>query len=287
MSTDDRLDDPFVHELRVALRSGADEVPPTLLPSLAKRYGRRVALRRAGLVAVPVVLALVVGIVAVRPGPTSPDPDARQGPSSVTTAPNVDIALVARQVTTALDGVDGWVVHRTTTEESGKYGKPGRPAVYDNYSLGDGTAFRSSVLVEGKPVIDTSTGRDGATTAVDHVNRTWRHTPGYYSPGRAVVDTDVVTPARIKQALADGRLHVVAQGESVNGKPTVHLEGDLGLKATPPVGLWVDLGTWLPVRQQYLQDDAAPPTQVEWLPPTPENLDKLVAPVPDGFTEVR
>jgi hypothetical protein len=283
MSTDDRLDETFVHELRVALRSGADEVPPTLLPSLAKRYGRRIALRRAGIAAVPVVLALAVGIVAVRPGPTPPD--GRQASSSVTAAPTVDIALVARQVTTALDGVDGWVVRRTAVEESGKYGKPGRPAVYDNYSLGDGTAFRSSVLVDGKPVVDTSTERDGAMTAVDHVNRTWRRTPGYHSPGAAVADTDVMTPARIKQALADGRLRVIAQGESVNGKPTVHLEGDLGLKATPPVGLWVDLATWLPVRQQYLQDDANPPADLEWLPPTPENLDKLVAPVPEGFAE--
>lgn len=92
-------------------------------------------------------------------------------------------------------------------------------------------------------------------------------------------------PARIKQALADGRLRVIAQGESVNGKPTVHLEGDLGLKATPPVGLWVDLTTWLPVRQQYLQDDATPPADLEWLPPTPENLDKLIAPVSEGFAE--
>ncbi|XVS64692.1 hypothetical protein ACQPYE_01100 [Actinosynnema sp. CA-299493] len=260
-------------------------MPPTLLPSLAKRYGRRVALRRAGLAAAPVVLALAVGIVAARPGSTPPD--AHHPSSSVTGAPNVDITLVARQVTTALDGVDGWVVRRTTTEESGKYGKPGRPAVHDNHSLGDGTAFRSSVLVGGELVIDTSIERDGATTSVDHVNRTWRHTPGYHSPGEAVADTDVLTPARIKQALADGRLRVVAQGEPVNGKPTVHLEGDLGLKATPPVGLWVDLGTWLPVRQQYLQDDATPPADLTWLPPTPENLDKLVAPVPDGFTEVR
>ena len=285
MPADDRLDDTFVHDLRVALRSGADEVPPTLLPSLAKRYGRRIALRRAGFVAVPVVLALAVGIVAARPGSTPPD--ARHASSSSVPAPNVDIALVAREVTTALDGVDGWVVRRTTTEESGKYGKPGRPAVYDNYSLGDGTAFRSSVLVDGEPVVDTSIERDGATTAVDHVNRTWRRTPGYHSPGEAVADTDVLTPTRIKQALADGRLRVVAQGEAVAGKPTVHLEGDLGVKAAPPVGLWVDLDTWLPVRQQYLQDDAPPPSDVEWLPPTPENLAKLVAAVPDGFAEVR
>jgi hypothetical protein len=285
MSTDDRLDDTFVHELRVALRSGEEEVPPALLPSLAKRYGRRIALRRAGLVAVPVVLALAVGIVAVRPGSTPPDEG--HASSSAAPVPSVDIALVAREVTTALDGVDGWVVRRTSTEESGKYGKPGRPAVYDNHSLGDGTAFRSSVLVDGKPVIDTSIERDGTTTVVDHVNRTWRRTPGYHSPGQAVVDTDVLTPAQIKQALADGRLRVVAEGELVNGKPTVHLEGDLGLKATPPVALWVDLGSWLPVRQQHLQDDALPPADLAWLAPTPENLDKLVAPVPAGFTEVR
>ncbi|MEU4445031.1 hypothetical protein AB0K14_02030 [Actinosynnema sp. NPDC050801] len=284
MSTDDRLDDTFVHELRTALRSGEEEVPATLLPSLAKRYGRRIALRRAGLTAVPVVLALTVGVVGLRPG--SAPPDAGQASSSSAPVPNVDITLVAREVTTALDGVDGWVVHRTTTEESGKYGKPGRPAVYDNHSLGDGTAFRSSVLVGGKPVMDTSIEPDGATTSVDHVNRTWRRTPGYHSPGEAVADTDVLTPTQIKRALADGRLRVVAQGESVNGKPTVHLEGDLGLKATPPVGLWVDVDTWLPVRQQHLQD-GAPPADLEWLPPTPENLGKLLAPVPDGFTEAR
>ena len=282
MSAEDQKDDTFVRELRVALRSGTEEVPPTLLPSLAKRYGRRVAIHRTALAAVPVVLALVV-FVTVRPG--APQDVGRTSP--VVTAPNVDITLVAREVTAALDGVEGWVVRRTATEESGKYGEPGRPAVYDKYSLGDGTAFRSSVLVDGKPVIDTSIERDGATTTVDHANRTWRRTPGYHDPGNAVADTDVLTPTRIKQALADGRLRVVAQGEPVHGRSTVHLEGDLGLKATPPVGLWVDSETWLPVRQEYLQDDDSAPADLEWLPPTPENLDKLVAPIPDGFTEVR
>ncbi|MFJ6670308.1 hypothetical protein ACIQMJ_04270 [Actinosynnema sp. NPDC091369] len=284
MSTEDRLDDPFVRDLRTALRSGVEEVPPDLLPSLAKRYTRRVAVRRAGFAAVPVVLALVVGIVAVRPeaGPH----DVGQVSSAVP-APHVDIALVAREVTTALDAVDGWVVRRVAIEESGKYGRPGRPAVYENYSLGDGTAFRSSISVAGEPVMDTGIERDGTTTSVDHVNRTWRRTAGYYAPGEAVVDTDVLTPARIKRALADGRLRVVGEGEPVDGRPTVHLEGDLGLPADPPVGLWVDTGTWLPVRQEHLQDDGVGPADLEWLPPTPENLGKLLAPIPDGFAEAR
>jgi hypothetical protein len=51
--------------------------------------------------------------------------------------------------------------------------------------------------------------------------------------------------------MASGRLQIVDEGEVINGKPTIHLRGDLGQKATPPIGFWIDQTTNLPVRSEY------------------------------------
>jgi hypothetical protein len=89
--------------------------------------------------------------------------------------------------------------------------------------------------------------------------------------------------------MASGRLQIVDEGEVINGKPTIHLRGDLGLKATPPIGFWIDQTTNLPVRSEYQQGQSGewgPPSDLSWLPPTEENLAMLTAPVPDGFTQL-
>jgi hypothetical protein len=50
--------------------------------------------------------------------------------------------------------------------------------------------------------------------------------------------------------------------------------------------MWVNATTYLPVRWQWLQDGSTA-FDVTWLPPTPENLDQLTAPIPPGFAEGR
>ncbi|SHE47719.1 hypothetical protein [Streptoalloteichus hindustanus] len=50
----------------------------------------------------------------------------------------------------------------------------------------------------------------------------------------------------------------------------------------------MDRETCLPVRGERQQGGGwERPSDLEWLKPTPDNLEKLVAPVPEGFTEQR
>jgi hypothetical protein len=90
--------------------------------------------------------------------------------------------------------------------------------------------------------------------------------------------------------MASGRLQIVDEGEVINGKPTIHLRGDLGQKATPPIGFWIDQTTNLPVRSEYQRGQSGewgPPSDLTRRPPTEQNLAMLTAPSRTGSPNCR
>lgn len=279
MSTDHELLD----DVRAVLHEEVADVTagPGLLAAVRRRRARRVTARRLG-IAVTVVAAaagVVAGVVwlpdrtetldrADRPEPTVPP-----GP--------VNAAYVVERTSAALDGVlENVVYDRAIVTTGDKYSPPGEKALYERWFAGDGSTFRLRVTIAGKPVVDTS--RDTkADVTVDYRTRTYESTPGI--DPTTPEDFDIWTPKQIKQALATGKITVLGRGEPIGGKPTVKLRRHPGTLDVP-MDLWVDAKTYLPVRILLLQDDSTP-YDMTWLPPTPENLAKLRAVVPPGFTQ--
>ncbi|WP_199441344.1 hypothetical protein [Umezawaea beigongshangensis] len=297
MHGDDEFDEAFVNGVRTAMRAGAADlsVPPTLLPTLRTRYARRIAARRAGLVAAPlVVAALVVGGVSVTavPGPSGSTAAPASTPSTRSTGETHevrDVALVAPRIVEALDGVEGHVVHQTVVETGeGKWSKPDRPAVYDTWMRADARAIRIRTTIEGEAVWERSEDLTRDVT-IHHLERTWaiNVVPASAPPGktRVRVTDEIRTPTMIREALASGQLEIVGEGDVIDGEPTVHLRGSL----RGGIGFWVNATTYLPVRTEEQEEDGTwgAPTDLNWLPPTPENLALLEASVPDGYTEKR
>jgi hypothetical protein len=312
MSDDNEFDDRFVAGVRARLRTGVAELtaPPTLLPSLRKQYARRVVTRRIAVATAPLAVAAFVVAVAIAPGAGTPGSStagagtpgsstAGAGMPGSTTAgagtPGstqrvLDVAFVTTQVAKAVDNaanVEHDVVQSTATETGphGKYSRNGKTAVYHNWQLADGSAFRSQVLVDGQPVREDSFGPNG-DIAVDYPTRTWRSSPPMPTKNGqgARILTNVLTPAQIKQAMESGHLQIVGQGEVIDGQATIQLRGDKYVfpKTYDTFQIWVNESTYLPVRF----DGGSEPADFTWLPPTPENLALLTPPIPAGFTKM-
>lgn len=288
MSGDHQFDEVLADDVRAAMRTEAAPLtaPPNLLAGLRKRYARRVMARRAGVAAIPMAVAAAVGAVSVTSGAGTPSPP----PSSVTP---LNVAYVTDRITRVLDGVDDHVVRVTVTEAGdGKYSSPGHPAVYTNWIAADGSAIRTRVTIDGKPVADYSLGPNGGRVFVDYRSGTWRSHPpdtgdGSNRTGRLV--TDVLTPKQIRQAVNSGNLTIVGSGEAINGQPTIQLQGDPEVQPVAGrIRLWVNESTYLPVRLQYQlpHGEWGSPRDLTWLPPTEQNLAQLTTPVPDDFREV-
>jgi hypothetical protein len=270
-------DQEFINGMRTTMRSAAGELaePPELLPTLRKRYARRVLGRRAGFAAVPLVIAVLVGVVVTAPG-------------TGTAGGIQDVAYVTEQVGKALDSVDHDVVHVKVSETGpdGKYSSQGTSAEYNNWIRADGCSLRSFVTVDGTPVFDQSVGPDGGVT-VDYRDRTWRRgTPNGARCGEGGYLTNVLTPRQIKEAMESGDLKITNRGEVVDGQATIELSGDKVMPVTGSIRFWVNESTYLPIRSAYGDDDGGwgDPADFTWLPPTPENMALLTPPIPEGFT---
>lgn len=269
MVTDNRLLD----EVRAALRDEVADVtaPQSLLPAIHRRTRRRRWLAATATVSVAAAVAVVVTL------PSTPEtPPVAERPH-----PPVNVAYAAERTMSALNEVTDNVIHERAMVTTGeKYSEPGEAALYERWLAADGSSFRLLVTIDGKPVVDLS--RDRVSDVfVDYRTRTYRVFPGI-EPNPPQYD-DVWTPQEIQQSLANGDLEVVGQGEPVGGRPTILLHRGMG-KAEVPMDLWVDAETYLPVRWQWQQANSTP-FDVTYLPPTPENLAKQTAEIPQGFKE--
>lgn len=283
MVDDNEFDDGFTRDVRTALRDRASDLtaPPLLLPELRKRYGRRVAARRAGLVAVPLAVAAVLGAVVVTPGSAPP------GSSSEVRT----IGYVSERVGKALDQAerDRYVVQSMRSRVINGMHFVSRTWVPEDYS-----AVRTETTIDGVLDSDDMRSRDDPNVIrFLHQSRTWytEARNGDFWVGRAFPH-----PERIKAELADDKLEVVGT-EVVDGQAAIHLrkrEDTPTGTDVPPFGLrlppfdpyedlhftdlWVSESTYLPIRTDDIDH--------VWLPPTSENLALLKPPVPADYTRV-
>lgn len=274
-------DNELLDEVRAVLH--AEVAGVTASPAVLAAVRRKRRHRRARwLVALPVAAAVVAVVVMPRQPAAPPQPQA-QPPAPTSTQPPepVNAAYVSERAEEALDGVIDNVIHESSIVTEGeKYSEPGEEALNERWLAADGSAFRFRVTIDGAPVVDLS--RDRVSDIfVDYRTSTFRVFPGV-EPSAPQYD-DAWTPKEIRDALKEGTLTVAGPGEPINGKPTILLHRDEG-KAMPPMDLWIDAKTYLPVRWQWEQANSTP-FDVTYLPPTPENRAQLTTVIPEGFTE--
>lgn len=275
----------FAEHLRTALHNGVDtlEPPPTLVPSLRRRYARRVAAKRAGVVAAPLAVAAIVATAVLVPG-SSPAP-----------APQIqDVAYVTGQVTRALDDASKDVVHSTQTVETN-----GKTVVYEYWTTPDSSTVRKKSTIDGVADADTLLSKDRNVTVL-YDSRTWYRAEGYgsYTGGKVIIASPFPYPHAIKTQLAKGYLEIVGT-EAVNGQQAIHLRKTASAPKPSKGGpidedsysaefteLWVSTTDYLPlrVRNKNVVEDQT--DNFTWLPPTPANLALLEPPIPAGFKEV-
>jgi hypothetical protein len=280
-------DNELLDEVRAVLHAEVADVTasPAVLAAVRRKRHRSRGIR--WLIATPVTAAVVVAVVAVvalRPS-TPAEPQAKP-PATTSTQPAaepVNAAHVTDRAEKALGGVIDSVIHeQSLVTEGEKYSDPGEEALYERWLAADGSAFRFRVTIDGDPVVDLS--RDKVSDIfVDYRTGTYRAFPGM-EPNPPQYD-DVWTPKEIRDALKDGTLTVTGPGEPIDGKPTILLHRNAD-KVGPPMDLWIDAKTYLPVRWQWEQENSTP-FDVAYLPPTPENRAQLTTVIPEGFTEER
>jgi hypothetical protein len=232
------------------------------------------------MVALPLAIAAIVGVATITTGPVVSQQQQQQV---------ADVSYVTERVTTALDGVEGNVVHVTGVETDGKYGKPDHPATWQHWVLADDSAIRVLIEVDGKPVYG-STRTTYTQTDVDYQSRTWRKLVENDTGRKGSVGSGVLTAAKIKELLRVGKMQVVGEGDVIGSRPTIHLRGTTGDKLSGTIGLWIDRTTYLPVRSENQDDQNGewkPGGDLTWLAPTPENLALVETVIPEDFTEWR
>jgi hypothetical protein len=274
-------DNELLDEVRAVLHAEVTGVAasPAVLAAVRRKRRHR---RARWLIALPVAAAAVAVVVIPRQPATPSQPQA-QPPSRTSTQPPepVNAAYISERMEKALDGVIDSVIHeQSLVTEGEKYSEPGEEALNERWLAADGSAFRYRVTIDGDPVVDLSHDRV-SDIFVDYRTGTYRVFPGM-EPNPPQYD-DVWTPKEIRDALKDGTLTVTGPGEPINGKATILLHRDAG-KAQPPMDLWIDAKTYLPVRWQWEQENSTP-FDVVYLPPTPENRAQLTTVIPEGFTE--
>lgn len=158
------------------------------------------------------------------------------------------------------------------------------------WALADGTAERTQTSRDDRVVQDHSTRSDSSAVDVDHETRTFLTLP----------PTDCADPAKcggppvpspysaaaVAEAMKDGHLTAVDEGEVLAGRPVLHLRGDYpDLSLAGTVDLWVDATTHRPIRYVVSGASTLREGAISYLPGTPENLAQLTTPIPPGYTQ--
>lgn len=144
---------------------------------------------------------------------------------------------------------------------------------------------RSSSLT-GTPVYDHQMScADGGCSVrvVSYVDRAWWD---YNVPEDLAATSDVPTPDEIRAQVNDGSLREVGREGAL-----LHLRADAASSAERKdsgFDLWVSSDSYLPMRIETPGfEGQAVVSTLDWLSRSPENLEALVAPVPDGFAQLR
>jgi hypothetical protein len=226
----------------------------------------------------------------------------------------VDAAYVVKNVSNALSAATPGTIAQMTITTSGGVG-----GVTSAEEWSNGTEWRSVTYSSpGHPIYDEGYRTASGYTLVSYLTKTWAHQAGVgrptappagLSPGQrgcgsalgafpalfrlGLPGTSTSTsslPTTVATAL---RTAVSCGSLSVTGRPTVDGTATIELKSRTgsliPETIWVDPGTYLPVRA-VVGSGYSPALQqtadFTWLPPTAQNLAKLNVPVPAGFREV-
>jgi hypothetical protein len=310
-------------DVEVLLREGMERftaelrAPAGLTRWVVRRRRRRLALRATGGLATALTAGAVALVAVVVPGHGGTGSAVltadvvKRVDSALTTADPGDIAQMT--VTTQRPALPGGTATTTTSEE---------------WSYGD--QWRSVTnSSSGHPVDDEGFSSSVGYTLVSYLKREWARVPGLGRPAgpanlvpsahgcepvvaalptllhpglplepgiaglgfAASLFSATSPPATIARALhtaiACGTL-TDAGRQSVNGIEAIKLTSRAGSPISETI--WVDPGTYLPVRVVIRSAGGFPVTQqtadITWLPPTAQNLAKLTAPIPAGFRRV-
>lgn len=264
MITEDRLVD-FVRT-RLVEETRFLHAPVDLAGVVHRKHVQRTWTLRACL-AVPLTGLMIAAPVAVTTRTDGVDPSRGTAPALV------DVAYVTARTESALANSADSVVRVTVDGPNTPYGNR-RVSTIDQRS-----GQRRVDLYEAKDLTRSvlrAAPKDGMEilTDVDYARKVWWSctlpAATARAGGGAVPYED---PEDLRSALEKGKITVVGK-EAVGGDETLHLRVQGG-----STELWIDLGTYLPVRLTYAfkAGDATPVTTLnyQWLDRTAENLAKL------------
>jgi hypothetical protein len=301
-----------MNEVEDLLREGMERftrdmrAPGGLTRRAARRRRRRLTLRSAAGAAAVACAALVAGVVLPTAGETG---------ASVALA-----ASVVKRVDGALSTADmaqTTITIRTPIASSCVAGVcrviPGKieTATAEEWSYGN--QWRWVTYLGVHPVYDEGTNAASVYTLVSYLTRAWARarqlgfggvsTPllarrlcgplsgagaMLFQPGLPGVDFSASSPpatmaAALRFAVSCGTLAEAAR-QRVDGIDAIKLTS--GRASIISETIWVDPGTYLPVRVVVGVGFRSLTADITWLKPTAENLAKLTVPVPDGFRHV-
>ena len=312
-------------DVEILLREGMERftadlrAPAGLTRWVVRRRRRRLALRATGGLATALTAGAVALVAVVVPraghggtGSAVLTADVvKRVDSALTTADPGDIAQMT--VTTQRPALPGGTATTTTSEE---------------WSYGD--QWRSLTnSSSGHPVDDEGFGPSVGYTLVSYLKREWARMPGLgypaapatpvpsahgcepviaalptllhpglpmqpgiaglgFAAGLFSASSPPATAARaLHNAISCGTL-TEAGRQNVDGIEAIKLTSRAGSPISETI--WVDPGTYLPVRVVIRSAGGFPVTQqtadITWLPPTAQNLAKLTVPIPAGFRRV-
>lgn len=289
MSTELSPGEESLANLVAGLRAGVPELNPSssLLPELRRRYARRVALRRAGMAAVPVALVVAVG-VAVVPHGSSPAKGSK--PPAVQ-----DAAQVTAQVDKAMTAADQGILEESWNMTSTPMGSPVPSGHHDTakswVSMRTGQRH-TTAYVDGQEIFDSGLSKPGQFTVVSPQQHTY--TNFVADQQHPELPHGTFTADEIKAAMTSGKLAITARDQQVEGQSTIELTGTLVPKLEQgtanaqavPQRFWVNSTTYLPVRLETQTNGKwGNDVDYSWLPPTAENEALLTVTIPAGATE--
>jgi len=312
-------------DVEILLREGMERftadlrAPAGLTRWVVRRRRRRLALRATGGLATALTAGAVALVAVVVP---------RAGHGGTGSA--VLTADVVKRVDSALTTADpGDIAQMTvTTQRPALPGGTATTITSEEWSYGD--QWRSLTnSSSGHPVDDEGFGPSVGYTLVSYLKREWARMPGLgypaapatpvpsahgcepviaalptllhpglpmqpgiaglgFAAGLFSASSPPATAARaLHNAISCGTL-TEAGRQNVDGIEAIKLTSRAGSPISETI--WVDPGTYLPVRVVIRSAGGFPVTQqtadITWLPPTAQNLAKLTVAIPAGFRRV-
>jgi hypothetical protein len=263
---------PYEETLLADLLAFQAEQAPEPAPAPRRGVRRRRVLIAVGIAAV--IGAAVAGTVVVTE---------RGGGSGAAAKPATIKSRIQRAL---LDADTGYVLHTSTYNggvlRSENWQDPARFNSVAAFSDHGSVWSRSGIVYTGHGFrIET------VNLTTDHWDTIDQEFPPGHPPQHISAGGSRYLPDSIRSQLADGVLVIVGR-EKLDGRDTIHLRAHFAADLPPqfvPPDLWVDASTYLPVQEIQHNSLTGQDSVVhfEWLPDTPENIQKTVFRPPTGF----